>query len=421
MNPSVFALRLVEQEVTGLIHRMQMVKPFSLNETMVPAAQPGGDTLQRIDRYLSEGRSALIASAGNFRRWLNSIDGERARSEAIYRRYVFLRLQMIAALTQFDLFSDAITQRSESDTGVLLSGLDVLARDSLRIADAPYRIPPLICYLDRGVGAAIRRARTRLPGGGENPVAIIRVPRERMVGLGIASSLVHEAGHQGAALLDLVPTLRQAMEPLVTGAQTGSAAVGANPWRSWHRWISEIVADLWSVSRVGMASTMGLINVVSLPRVFVFRANTDDPHPTPWVRVMLSAEIGRQLYPHSQWQRLSALWQLMYPSNRRDVEAAAMLAMLEQHIPIFVDWLLRQSIPAAGGKDLRALLSDPAIAPKQLDEHLERWSRDVRYPERLRPCQVFALVGYTRLVRGQTPSPETSLITRSLTRWALAQ
>jgi len=33
-------------------------------------------------------------------------------------------------------------------------------------------------------------------GGGENPVAIVRVPRERMVGNGIASSLVHEVGHQ---------------------------------------------------------------------------------------------------------------------------------------------------------------------------------------------------------------------------------
>jgi hypothetical protein len=422
VNPSVFALRLVEQEVAGLIHRMQLVKPFSLHETMVPAAQPGGDTLRRIDRYLGEGRRALIASAQKFRHWLLTIDAERTRSESIYRQYVFLRLQMTAALAQFDLFSDAITQRSEADTGVLLSGLDVLARDSLSIANAPYEIPPLICYLDRGVGAAIRRARTRLPGGGENPAAIIRVPRERMVGLGIASSLVHEAGHQGAALLDLVPTLRQAMEPLVAKSRNADGSLDpTNPWASWHRWISEIVADLWSVSRVGMASTMGLINVVSLPRVFVFRSNTDDPHPTPWIRVMLSAEIGRQLYPNAQWQRLSALWQLMYPRNRRDVENAAAVAMLNQHIPVFVDWLLRQRIPASGGLELRSVLVDPAIAPKQLSEHLERWHRDARYPDRLRPCQVFALVGYARLVRGQTPNPETPLITRLLTRWALAQ
>src|SRR4029453_15356896 len=149
-------------------------------------------------------------------------------------------------------FNNVITQRSESETGVWLSGLDVVSADALALPGY-YAAPPVICYLDRGVGAAIRRARTRLPGGGENPVAIIRVPRERMVGSGIASSLIHEVGHQGAALLKLVPSWRlvfqarqrESDQPLV--------------WQLWERWISEIVADLWSVARVGIASTLGLI------------------------------------------------------------------------------------------------------------------------------------------------------------------
>ena len=98
-------------------------------------------------------------------------------------------------LTQFDIFADVLSQRSEHDTGVWLSGLDVVAADALALPDY-YEAPPVICYLDRGHGAAIRRARTRLPGGSENPVAVVRVPRERMVGSGIASSLVHEVGHQ---------------------------------------------------------------------------------------------------------------------------------------------------------------------------------------------------------------------------------
>ena len=81
----------------------------------------------------------------------------------------------------------------------------------------------------------------------------------------------------------------------------------------WERWISEIVADFWSVARVGIASTHGLIGVVSLPRPFVFRLNVDDPHPMPWIRVKLSAAIGEALYPHPQWRRLSALWESFYP------------------------------------------------------------------------------------------------------------
>ncbi|MGH9840790.1 MAG: hypothetical protein ACREEM_18590 [Blastocatellia bacterium] len=119
-----------------------------------------------------------------------------------HRRFTLLRLRFNLALSQFDIFADALTQRSEHGTGVWLAGPDVVAADALALPEEVYRpagSPGLLCYLDRGHGAAIRRARTRLPGGGENPVAIVRVPRERMVGSGIASSLIHEVGHQAAA------------------------------------------------------------------------------------------------------------------------------------------------------------------------------------------------------------------------------
>ena len=120
----------------------------------------------------------------------------------------------------------------------------------------------------------LRRSRSRrgdpqgahaTAGRGDNPVAIIRVPRERMVGSGIASSLVHEVGHQAAALLDLLPSLRLVLQGLQKTA--GGERVA---WQLWERWISEVVADFWSVARVGISATMGLIGVVSLPRPLSF-------------------------------------------------------------------------------------------------------------------------------------------------------
>ena len=190
-----------------------------------------------------------------------------------------------------------------------------------------YEAPPVICYLDRGIGAAIRRARTRLPGGGANPVAIIRVPRERMVGNGIASSLVHEVGHQAAALLDLVNSLR----PVLQGLQRGRASE-RQAWQLWERWISEIVADFWSVARLGVSSTMGLMGVVSLPRPFVFRLNVDDPHPVPWIRVKLSCAMGNALYPHPQWAR-SPISGSALPDRRARARAARLLAQLQESMP----------------------------------------------------------------------------------------
>ncbi|MGH8614458.1 MAG: hypothetical protein ACREYF_21165 [Gammaproteobacteria bacterium] len=52
-------------------------------------------------------------------------------------------------LSQFDLFADALTQRSEHETGVWLSGLDVVAADALSLPDY-YPSPPVVCYLDHG-------------------------------------------------------------------------------------------------------------------------------------------------------------------------------------------------------------------------------------------------------------------------------
>jgi hypothetical protein len=152
----------------------------------------------------------------------------------------------------------------------------------------------VICSLHRSLGGAIRRARTRQPGGGDNPVALIRIPRERMIGYGIASSLGHKVGHQAAALPRLVESLKTQLRSI--RQRTGLRRA----WDLWDRWISEIVADFWALSRIGIGSTLGLIGLVSLPRGFVFRPSHDDPHPMPWVRVLLSCAIGDRLYPDPQ-------------------------------------------------------------------------------------------------------------------------
>src|SRR6185295_7754399 len=262
-----------------------------------------------IERFLSGGRRLLRSQILDFLQWLSSPEVRHAPPSCPHRRFILLRMRFNTILAHFDIFSEALSQRSEVGNGIWLAGLDVASRDALEVPGM-IDAPPVICYLARGAGAAIRRAHTRLPGGDANPVAIIRVPRERMVGSGIASSLVHEVGHQGAALLDLVASLR---DDLRACTATGADAVA---WRLWRRWISEIVADVWSIARLGATSTAGLIGVVSLPSPFVFRIDAADPHPSPYVLVKLSAAIGDALYPHAQWGRLVEMWQSFYDVTR---------------------------------------------------------------------------------------------------------
>ncbi len=405
---------MLEQEARALLTRLGRVKPFALQESMLPAANLLPDSQLAIEKFLMEGRKHLRALVQQFLQWLRSPAGQASDAEQAQRQFTILRLRFNAVVTHFDMFDNVITQRSESETGLWLSGLDVVSADALRLKQAYYKAPAVICYLDRGIGAAIRRARTRLPGGGDNPVAIIKVPRERMVGSGIASSLVHEVGHQAAALLDLVESIRPVLD-----AKVKENVAEQEAWQLWKRWISEIVADFWSIARVGIASTLGLIGVVSLPRAFVFRLNVDDPHPTPWIRVKLSAAIGQALYPQPAWGDLTRLWESYYPLGRVTETQQRLLRLLEKTIPAMVAVLVNHRPSALRGRTLVEALELAERQPARLRVLLHRWRSSPREMYEAPPTIVFAAIGQGRLDDRITPEEESVVVGKLLNHWAL--
>jgi hypothetical protein len=414
MPISPYAKWMLAQEGRALLTRLVRVKPFVLQESMLPAAGllPAAQTA--IEDFLTRGRRYLHARVNAFLGWLESPASGSSDTEAAQRLFTMLRLRFNAVLEQFDLFDNVIAQRSANETGVWLSGLDVVSADALRIRGHYYEAPPVICYLDRGVGAAIRRARTRLPGGGDNPVAIIRVPRERMVGSGIASSLIHEVGHQAAALMDLVESLR----PVLRGLQRGSPREYP-AWQLWDRWISEIVADFWSVAQLGVGSTSGLIGVVSLPRAFVFRINAEDPHPSPYIRVKLSAAIGQALYPQPHWEQLTRLWEAYYPLAGLDQERQHLFTMLERTMPGLVAVLMNHRPAVLRGRSLTEAIDRGERQPDRLRALLARWRVAPQQMYHTRPTVVFAAIGQGRVEGKISPEEESAGLAKLLTHWAL--
>jgi hypothetical protein len=406
------ALEMLAQEARALLTRLKRVKAFALHETAVPAAGISPTAQLAIERYLAGGRKELRQLVYAFMRWLQTPSGRRPTPAEAQRRFTFVRLRFNAMLSQFDIFADALTQRSEYDTGIWLSGLDAVAADALALPEY-YQAPPVICYLDRGAGAAIRRARTRLPGGGQNPVAIIRVPRERLIGSSIASSLVHEVGHQGAALLDLVNSLRPVLQSMQRCQSRGGL------WQYWERWVSEIVADFWSVARLGVGSTLGLMGVVSLPRAFVFRVNLDDPHPIPWLRVKLSCVIGQALYPHPQWVRLARIWETLYPMHGLARPTLRLLTQLEAGMTDFVKLLVNHRPTALHGRSLLEAMQVETRQPHRLTAYYEHWRRAPAQLYRAAPSLVFAVIGQARVNGTINPEEESVLLAKLLTHWAL--
>jgi hypothetical protein len=405
----------LEMEARALLTRLSRLKPFSVTMPTVSAADVGTEAASAIERHLLVGRRRLHRLVEGYLRWLHGPAAERFTAAEAQRRLSFLRLRFNAVLTQFDIFADVLTQRCEHVNGVWLGGLDVAAADALELPGRYFAAPPVMTYLDRGHGAAIRRARTRLPGGGRNPVALVRIPRERMVGSGIASSLVHEVGHQGAALLDLVRSLRRALV-----AERGRRSVAErSAWTLWERWISEIVADFWSVAKVGVAATQGLIGVVSLPRAFVFRVALDDPHPLPWIRVKLSSAVGHALYPDPQWSRLDRLWEALYPKAGLPAATLRLLRDLEATMPEFVRLLVEHRPRALRGRCLREVFPLAERQPARLRAEFASWLRSPRRMAAAAPTLLFAVLGQAKQDRRLDPERESRIVAERLERWAL--
>jgi hypothetical protein len=409
------AARLLDQEARALLTRLALVRSFALTEPMVQAAAPSDAASAGIERYLSTRRNELRERVMRFIAWLRG-PGRAATAEEMQRRFTFLRLRFNTEITQFELFADALSQRSEPELGTWLAGMDVAAEDGLAPAGGHEPLPPLICYVDQGFGGAIRRARTRLPGGGgENPVAIVRMPRERMVGAGIASSLMHEVGHQAVAMLDLLPGLNEALARRAAAAPPAERAC----WALLARWISEIVADFWAVGTVGIASTHGLVSVLALPSAFVFRGGMEDPHPIPWVRVHLSCAMGQALYPDPQWDAFARVWRALYPDQGLPPERRELLARLAALGPAFVRLLAEHRPPSLGGRALGELFPLGNRQPGRLREEWRALRGDFFRLREERPAHAFALVGQARASGLLSPEEESRLLRHLLTYWAL--
>ncbi len=226
---------------------------------------------------------------------------------------------------------------------------------------------------------------------------------------------MHETGHQAAALLGLVESLR----PEIQRARLGLAGPERVAWQLWERWISEIIADLYAIARVGVSSTMGLMGLVSLPRAFVFRMAPDDPHPFAWIRVHLSCAFGDALYPDPQWRQLAQVWTLLYPVGRLPASRMRVIQALLATMPAFVRLVLGLRSPALRGRALGEVLRAHDRSPDRLVRLYRAWVADSSAIRRTRPALAFAVIGQARARGLLTPEGEDRLLGRLISYCAL--
>jgi hypothetical protein len=275
------------------------------------------------------------------------------------RHLVAFRARYLRTETTLDFFGDAINTRTNPRLAALLRACDVLAgRSIFGVLDPCGQPTPLVLtYLDRGLGASILKAGSRLwDGHATSPAAAIKVVPHNLYR---PTALVHEGGHQAAAILGWNEELGDALYGSVSGAGAGLA-------RIWAGWASEIAADAVAFVHTGYAAVAGLHDVLAGDPAALFRYLPGDPHPIAYIRVLLGVAACRRFYGAGPWDDLAEAWREAYPLDGAGPAVRAFVERSEPLLPRIVEASLCAPMRAFGGRSLAALVDPDRVRPQAL-------------------------------------------------------
>jgi hypothetical protein len=303
--------------------------------------------VESVDR-LKRDADALVT---DLHRALGADQLEELRLRVIRFRRRYLQLE-----TALDFYGDAVNTRTNRRISGLLSACDRLAVASMRPVLEPLGrpIPPILTYVDKGLGASILRAGLRLwDGGSLTPAAALKITRQNLYR---PTALLHESGHQVAHIVGWNQELAALLQRELTSAPPNVAAI-------WASWASEIAADTHAFAHAGYGSVAALHDVVSGgPSVFRLASAV---HPVPYLRVLLGVQMCR-IFGAGPWDDLGRAWMRAYPLESAPPETRVLFERSLPLLPQIAELSLLAPLRAFGGKPIVALVDPLRVRPDAL-------------------------------------------------------
>jgi hypothetical protein len=321
---------------------------------------------QQLELYLGVSIRTALSEAANqlkMRGELLVLEIERSNQapdlDYLQQRLLEYRNQYLQTETTLHFFTDAINTRTNPGIAAILRGCDVICQKSLTRVLAPFGIvtPPILTYLDKGLGASILKHGLRLwDHRTVSPAAAIKVTYHN---LSRPTAIQHEAGHQLAHLLDWNTELRQT---LYDGLRQDDDIIAT----AWSNWASEIAADAFAFVNAGYAAVAALHDVLAGSPHFVMAYNPNDPHPISYLRVLMNIEMCRTYFGAGAWDDLETYWRKTYQVNEYAFHDAQIIQQSERLLPKIVPLILSTPQRAFRGKRLIDLVNPMEVQPQAL-------------------------------------------------------
>jgi hypothetical protein len=253
----------------------------------------------------------------------------------------------------WDFYFELFTQR-QSQFGPWLLACDRIGLDCYQAAyrgigvSRPVPAPGPFSYMRTGFAPSTTRRGVPLGRIGRlpNPFPLIQLPYHRLVNPWTLGAVLHEVSHNLQNDLGLARALPEAIERRLV-AEGLPAAVA----RTWRRWNRETFADLAGLLLGGPAIVSSLMDVIGrAPRVVTAYSRTG-PHPTPWLRALLSVELLGRIGFEEEARRQRRTWLALYPDPRGSFPRP-LLATHPEAIALVVDQVCFQPYPSIGDRSL---------------------------------------------------------------------
>src|ERR1700735_4095046 len=358
-TPGVLQPWLRAQSINVTRHAAAL-RPFRREEFGTGAAGPSEGHLQVVNGLISRLRRGLLKISKNV---TGAIAGAIEQPGSSQLQQVVIHKDLAHKWVQgsekiWDFYFELFGQRQSKYANWLLS-CDRIALDCYRATYTGLGVarsipaPPPFCFMRTGFAPATIRRGIRLKRLGKqiNPFPLVQLPYHRLVNPWTLGAVMHEVSHNLQSDLGLNKDV-----PRQVGLRLLEADLGRFVSSVWVRWNREMFADMSALLLGGPEGVGSLMDVIVRAPAAVFGFNPRGPHPTPYLRLLISAEMLRRMGFQKEAEQYSRAWTRIYPNPRSGSIPRKVLATFPKACTLAVDTMCFRPFRSLGNKSLSQVI-----------------------------------------------------------------
>ncbi|HYA23671.1 MAG TPA: hypothetical protein VEF05_05895 [Terriglobales bacterium] len=336
------------------------LRPFRREEFGPGAAAPSEGHIQVVNNLISALRRGLLKMSRNVTKAIGIANDEPETANlqrvVVHKDKAHRWVQGIEKI--WDFYFELFGQR-QSQYGDWLLSCDRIAMDCYQAAYTGIGVarsipaPPPFCYMKTGFApATIRRGIPVSKLGKQlNPFPLVQLPYHRLVNPWTLGAVMHEVGHNLQSDLGLSKDVPRGIARRLLEADLGRSVASA-----WTRWNREMFADMIALLLGGPEVVGSLMDVIGRAPDAVLTFNSRGPHPTPYLRLLISAELLRRMGFAEDAEQYARAWTRIYANPRKGTIPPAILDTFPKACALAVDTMCYRPYRSLGNKSLAQVI-----------------------------------------------------------------